>query len=189
MIFKTIDQHCDYMIKMASAKPDKVLISSFGIYAGIMPNGDDIHLKSEKYHNRIHDVFDSLVEVPSVQVLVGVPSYIECIDYCSHCAEKYIRNMIRTHMHSKRWNYSWKFSTELHLKCSVYIWKNLKRAIVGGRNMTNSSFADLSMLVKDEQVIDNIIEMYNTLWNESLDINQSNIDDLIIKQDVDKRCR
>lgn len=190
MVFTTLREHSEYLIKLASAKPDVVTIASFNIYAGIMHDGADLHTKiGREYASDAHKLLDVLKDSgSSVRILIGLPFYNECIENCRDCAEKYVKSLMRLNAHAERWPFKWKFSENLHLKSYVFEWNGkLTRAVIGGRNLSGSSSADLSLPIQDNDIIAKISSLFTKLWEEASPITQSNLDNVIFKHGIDKR--
>jgi hypothetical protein len=189
MVFTTLKEHSDYLTKLASAKPDAVSIASFNLYAGIMHDGTDLHTKvGREYKSSAHEFLDALVSCSSVRILVGVPAYDECVENCKNCAENYIKRLMRLNAHAERWPFKWRFAEDFHLKSYVFEWNGkLKRAVIGGRNLSGSSYVDLSMPIQDDSVIDKVSLLFDEWWKKSTSITQSNLDDMVIRHGIDKR--
>lgn len=190
-MFITTEDTYEQLYKWLKDKPTTVQISTFGIYAGILDSGKDIHEVGGKYSSQTHDLIDSLNEKTKVQVLVGVAPYRSCKDkgkvHCQDCYEAYGKNITRILMHARRWpNIDWRFRSELHLKCTIFNWEGgtpkgtiIKQEILGGgRNLTDSDWADVSFNLP-RNTHDAVTGYFNEQWSEALPITEENIVDYI----------
>jgi hypothetical protein len=151
-ILFTTDLYHQHILKYAELNPDTVFIATFGLYAGILDDGRDV---TSWTTNKSHEILDIIeAHCSKVYVLVGIPSLIFCDKgkKCVDCVEKYIKYCDRIVKTAQHWpSFKWKFSQNNHSKYCGFM-KSGKPigAIVGGRNFTDSDWADVSFDVTND---------------------------------------
>lgn len=180
-MFLTTDECYEELYKWLEQNPTLVQISSFGIYAGIVDSGKDIHKIGGKYTSSTHTFLDKLAETNvKTQILIGVAAYTSCKEdksQCKDCFKKYSKNMMRLLKHVENWpNFEWRFREELHLKCTIFNYKDAKkdRILGGGRNLTDSNWADISFEPPRELVPD-LKEYFINQWNVSTPVTEEKL--------------
>src|SRR5262249_47606284 len=84
-------------------KPHKVIISTYGLYAGLTEGGvDTVKQYGERYRNGPRKVFDALTECDGVHILAGITKYFSCKGDipCKDCEAKYLGQLIRLTIHA-----------------------------------------------------------------------------------------
>jgi len=142
--------HSQFLFDRVHEKPSHVLIASFGIYAGITYAGQDVTKWGEQYRTATRDLMEIMRGLPDVRMLIGVADYKSCkgkSTRCTDCEVEYVRAFMRLVNHAELFpEFKWRISTELHLKCSLFFYDKPARAagVAGGRNFTDSSWADVT---------------------------------------------
>jgi hypothetical protein len=130
-------------------------ISTFGVYAGILADGRDVTEYGGKYQNSVHELLDALAKI-NTKILVGLPPLIYC-DWqkrCPDCEENHLARLKRVALTANHWpSIEWKILPRLHMKL-VCVYKRSKPVggIVGGRNLSNSKWQDLSISLQTSHV-------------------------------------
>lgn len=129
-------------------------ISSYSIYAGI--TWDNVCTVTEFGYDNGGFKFFNLLEKRDVRtsIIVGKPMVIECRPGCPYCMEKQNQQVERIYNHQRRWPYfDWNICKEHHAK---YIIFDNHDCFIGGRNVTDSSFFDLSFFVNDASLFEEL---------------------------------
>lgn len=158
-VYKSNTEHYEALNQLIDAGPDKVLISSFGIYAGLQANGMDVHPKEE---SQIRKILEKLRPI-NTYLLVGIPDYRSCRGFtkCMHCERKFVKGILRTYELSTLYpKFSWKISRAHHSKAFISIKNGLIQAVVGGRNLTDSDWNDMSLLVSGDEILPIFIKQW-----------------------------
>lgn len=142
MIITTYDQYIEQALNIINNNEGLIRISSFGLGA---------------FPDTLTETFINEVKKHPSKIIVGT-TYLECTEGCKHCLAKNVRKSDRFFSYSEKWDV--KFTTNLHLK---YISRGNK-AIVGGINLTNSSFNDVAIVVEDLTKIHELNEHFNQIY-------------------------
>jgi hypothetical protein len=193
-MFLTQSEHSGFLFDCVARRPDKVLISTFGIYAGITYSGQDTTQWGEKYRLATRDLLESLrakgKHRPKVQMMVGVAEYKGCKGekYCKDCEIQYAKGLIRLVYHAEIFpDFEWRVSTQLHLKCAIFYYKaGPPRGVAGGRNFTDSDWADVTMELSDDQTAI-LAEHTIELWNNSPELNDKTIGVILDQQQISSK--
>lgn len=181
----TLDSFYDAIYKCIEEKPKRVLLSSFGIYAGILDDGRDVHSWGGKYKNRVHDVLDKLEKISEVNILVSMSPYRSCKGkdaFCKDCFETYGKQVTRLLKHVEKWhNFKWRFQNDSHFKTIIFVYDNNVKAVVGGRNFTNSDWADINWQI-DGQDANKLVPYFEDLWKNSSDITETALAETLAKE-------
>ena len=164
--------------KLAKQKPKEVVIASFNVYAGILHDGDDCHEWGGKYRNNVHELLDSLADA-KVSLLVGIPLFRPCKPACEECLEAHCKQANKLVKHSEKWpHFDWRFTESFHLKCCIFYYSKGSIGVTGGRNLTDSSWTDMSMVMNEKQTAQ-ARKLFNQMWAKSKEVTQENIDAII----------
>jgi len=148
-----------------------VIISSFGVYAGINEHGESMQEKYG-YESLMSDILDQSNRLQKFVVLLSEADLIECTPGCKHCKEKYEKTQKRTFAHTERWkNVSWYLTTQHHLKAVIVVKKD--KSLVtwsGGRNFTASGWSDLSFKLPQEDGMDLLRHIMKLIREKSVPI-------------------
>jgi hypothetical protein len=179
----TLDEHYQAIQQMLEAKPHTVLASSYGVFAGILEDGQDVTQWGEKFSKQAHGVLDALQEVSRVQILVGMPKYQSCRPKvgsthlrCQDCEDRYVESMARLYKHTLQWpKLRWRFSQNCTLRTWLFFYPdNTIRGLAGGRNLTDSELEDVTFELSPAQ-IKSIYSHYKRLWDGARDAHEDNI--------------
>lgn len=191
-MFITTENCYDQLYKWLEEKPAVVQISTFGIYAGILDTGKDMHEVGGKYTSQTHKLLDKLhsIEGLTVHILVGVSQYKSCKDkgktHCEDCYVTYGKQFTRLLKHVEKWpNFKWRFGEELHLKCTIFSYGddegNLshRRVLGGGRNLTDSDWADITFELPDE-LHTPMYDYFRQQWKEKFPVTEENLTNYVV---------
>lgn len=181
--------HAEYLAGLVEDKPKHVLIASFGLYCGITYDGRDTTQWGEKYQLETRDLMESMRELPDVRFLIGVADYRSCKDKvaCIDCERQYCKQLIRlTNSANLFPEFSWRVTTQLHLKCALFFWTSKARGVAGGRNFSDSSWTDCTFTLNVSQ-IKTMYEHANNAWQEAREISDETIAAIFAEQHISER--
>lgn len=187
-MFLTLEEHYNQLNKLIDTKPNKVLISTYGIYCNILDDGTDLSTYGSRYEKQSQILFDRLKGIKAqVFVLVGLYQYKSCKknDPCDDCEQAYIKGLRRLHAHANHWpEFTWKYANQCHLKCFIAIHHKQKRieAVSGGRNMTDSEWVDASFPVTEKDSLQRLVSYYSQVWKNATNITEDNLAAEIVRQ-------
>ena len=142
-ILKSQEEYFKAVIENAK-ESSSVLISSFGLWAGIMSNG-----YQTKYPCASRDALE-IIQNNNIYFIVGRPQYIPCDkDKCPHCLEKWKEQCGRIHTTLQGFGIKYRISDTYHAKYCLF--KN-GTSIVGGMNFTTSNWTDYMFVSKDKEL-------------------------------------
>ncbi len=175
-MFLDNDAHYGFMQECIKMNPKKTVMSTYGIYAGVLFDTRDTTKFGDKskYGLYTRDILDELVNFDDVSILVGISTYKSCKPNnarCIDCETNYAKQLIRIVNHAETFpSIKWKMTNELHLKCSLFFYDDMTPlGVAGGRNFTNSDWADITFELAEKQ-IETLNEYFQTLWNVSRDV-------------------
>lgn len=182
-IIADLNEHYDYLDKLLSSNPDEVLISSYGIYAGILHDGRDANLFGPKYKTRSIDTLTKMADF-SVKMLVGVTDFNPCKNNCDDCEIKYINGLLRIKNHSDRFpSINFKIMRHNHMKCFIIRKGNKFLGVTGGRNFSDSMWNDISFVLQHDDCV-RIVELFNDVYNSAVFITDETISAILNEQGI-----
>jgi len=144
---------------------DKVRISTYGIYAGVLHDGRFVNEWGPKYHNSVGEMFDVLntAGVPA-HIKIGKPMPIKCGLYdASKCAAR-IKNTRWTKRFEKmaeRWSHiKFDLCESLHSKMILI---GPHHCIWGSTNLSDSSISDLTTYTADKAFYNKMKKMFEAI--------------------------
>lgn len=184
------EKHYDYLDDCVAAKPKTVAIASFGLYAGVLADGRDTHTWGPKYQSRTRDFLESLRSVPSVKILVGLGDFRSCrgpVNRCRDCERKYALDLMRHMNHREVFpEFSWRVSFQLHLKCALFTYPNSTvRGLAGGRNLTNSVWADVSVELDSPDLLV-MAKHFAGVWTPAKTLTDTTLNGILAEQEIDE---
>lgn len=180
------DDHVRWLSDRIDEKPKSVIITSFGLYAGISYTGNDMTQIEWKFRSKTRDLMEKMRSVPDVKLLIGVPKYKSCKGRiaCVNCEGEYCKTFIRLLHHVDHFpEFKWKMATDIHMKACIFIYGNECRGISGGRNFTDSSWFDCTFELSDRN-IKTILRHIKPIWNGSVSINDQGINTLLQNEGI-----
>lgn len=193
-MFVDIQDHYDYINNCLNGEPSRIIITTFGIYAGITSSGQDSTTWGPNYAIATKSILDRIDQLGGGEVLVGVPTYRSCRDQtrCMDCERNYAKSIIRLMFHADAFsNIKWKVTTDLHLKCLLFFYDKhqsvLAKGIAGGRNFTDSDWADATFELLPYQ-IDVLVQHVDQLWKCGVDLVSANMQALMNEQGISEKA-
>ena len=151
---------------------ESVLISSYGLYAGISDTGVNTDEKWNFDKTR-QEILNQSNSGTKVVFLLSESDPIACTPDCEHCTAKNEKRDRRTQQHVQYWPaVSWHLTRDHHLK-AVIIKKTDGRVIAytGGRNFTGSNWRDLSIRLRDDDAKELLVYLIAVIKDKSLKLN------------------
>lgn len=181
--------HSNFLFDRAAEQPKHTFIASFGIYAGISYAGADTTEWGEKYQLATRDLMEAMRTLPDVRFLIGVANYKSCRGKfeCIDCEMQYCRTLVRLVNHADLFpEFQWRVTTQLHLKCALFFYDKNARGVAGGRNFSDSDWADCTF----ELPVPHIKKLYqhvNNLWEPSRPITNDTISAIFDEEEISER--
>lgn len=180
MLLDTPDKYYKALTLLA-AKFDHGIITSFGLFCGILHDYDF----SSRIPSRDRDFLNSVANHKNLTVVIGTADYFSPGKNkgCDDCVLSYTKRMIRIEKHRELFpNIKWKILSKLHSKVAVFWNEDNKVAIIGSRNFTGSENMEMSILVKDQDTTNELHNYCNYLVGIS-----TNVDlDIMIKTTIEE---
>lgn len=174
-IITNVEEHYDCIEKMLDSSPDSVFISTYGIYAGLLHDGRDANLFGPKYKTRSIDVLKKMSSIKNAKVIIGLTEFNSCKPYCDECEMKYIHNLLRIKNHADAFpSINFKMIRHNHLKCFIINKGGKYLGITGGRNLSDSSWHDISFILGNDDCI-KILEYAETVYESGVFITDDTI--------------
>tara|TARA_R110002110_G_scaffold51525_1_gene151069 strand:+ start:43 stop:648 length:606 start_codon:yes stop_codon:yes gene_type:complete len=182
------EDHFNYLAKCLDDKPKHILFSSYGLYAGITYDDRDTNEFGEKYTTRTMQIMKKMQKLTDTDIrfLVGVTSYRSCKGKtpCIDCEKQYARGLLRVINHVSRFpEFNWRITTEHHLKAYLFFYDDEIKGVGGGRNFTNSNWADASFELSKTQ-IKQLYKHVQIEWDKGIEATNSTIGTILKEQGV-----
>lgn len=186
--------HYKFLDDCIDANPDHVMISTFGIYAGLTYDGRDSTEWGDGYSLETRDLITKLQKLDNVRFLVGVANYSSCKNklQCLDCEKQYVRSLFRLIFHVEKFpEFEWRITTELHLKCSLFFYDQdcnpkLAKGVAGGRNFTNSSWPDVTFELNKAQISE-LHDYTSDIWTGSFPANDDSVTKILEHQQISEK--
>lgn len=190
-LFLSNEDHFKHLNECVAAHPRLVNIATYGIWAGITADGRDTRDWGEKYRSESRELLESMRgKVGTVRVLVGLYEYKSCRGkgFCQDCETKYVRDLFRLMNHAEVFpTFLWKVSSESHAKCTIFHYENEgPRAVTGGRNLTDSSWADVTVEL-DKMSTLRLDEHFMKMWDSGTPLTPAKINKVVEAQGISKK--
>ena len=189
-MFLNYSEHANFLVERVAERPKHTVIASYGLYAGITYSGDDTTEWGEKYQLATRDLMETMRDLPDVRLLIGVSNYKSCkgkTTNCVDCEKQYCRTLIRLVNHADLFpEFQWRTTTSLHLKCVLFFYEKNARGIAGGRNFSDSDWADCTF----ELPVQHIKKLYghvNELWDKSRVVDNVTIGQILDEEEISER--
>jgi hypothetical protein len=188
-MFITPEEHSQYHFERVADKPKTVIISTFGIYCGITYSGQDTTQWGDKYRLATRDLMEAMRGIPDVRMLIGVANYKSCRNkqQCLDCEKQYVQQLVRLVFHAELFpEFQWRVTTELHLKCSIFLYPDKPKkinGIAGGRNFTDSKWADITFELSETQ-IKTVYNHVKEQWNKAVEITDDAVAEIFRQQNI-----
>lgn len=192
-LFLTNEDHFKYLRECVEDKPRLVNIATYGIWAGITADGRDTRDWGEKYRSESREFLESMrATCGHVRILVGLYEYKSCkgkTTACQDCERKYVMDLFRLMNHAEIFpTFKWKVSNQSHAKCTILHYHDgaPSRAIAGGRNLTDSSWADVTVELDKMSTI-RLDEHFMKMWDSGTTLTPDKISKIIEDQGISKK--
>jgi hypothetical protein len=181
------DDHFAFLQECVAAKPTKVVIASYGLYAGILPDGRDVCTWGEKYKSQTRDLLEAMRGLPSVQLLIGLYEYKSCKGTvpCTDCERLYVLNLVRHMNHAEKFpEFNWRVTTQSHVKCTIFTYPNDHlKGVAGSRNFTDSTWAEVTIEL-DKMSILRLEEHINAIWTTAKILTDEVLSEIMEKEGI-----
>lgn len=151
-LFTTINEYYSAITEAAKEiQPKEAYISTFSLYAGVTDKGLDTR-KIYGYPNKTADFLDKLARNNvKTNIVVGLPETSICFDGCENCITKWNKTISRYEKTRDNWpDFNWVFINGNHTKFIVLVNSDQYRVFSGGRNLSESSWDDLTFRLPDD---------------------------------------
>jgi hypothetical protein len=178
--------HFSFLQEAIAKKPSSVLIASYGLYAGVLPDGRDTNDWGPRFKSQTRDILESLRGVKDVRILIGLYEYKSCKVKvpCSNCERKYALDLIRHLNHAEKFKeFQWRVAIASHIKCILFDYKDTKLGVAGSRNFTDSSWEDISVTL-DVDGVNQLEAHVNGVWKEAQPLNDEVIGTILEGQGI-----
>lgn len=183
-IISDLQEHYDLIEKLLDTKPDEVFVSSYGLYAGILEDGTDLNIIGPKYKTRSVDVLTKMAQTNS-KIIIGITDFKACNTLCPDCELKYIRGLLRIQAHANKFpQIKFKMTRHNHLKCFIVKKGTKYLGITGGRNLSDSSWADISFFIENEDCL-KILDIATKIYDKGLATTDESICQLLREQGIE----
>lgn len=147
----------------AATHAHKVRISTYNLYTGISATGSVVRATSTWDARRFMDVLNQPNK--DVQILVGIPPFIECNEGCEHCKERRESLIQRIDFHRKIYNnIDFRFVNKHHMKLYFFDLYDYDICFSGGVNLSNSSWSDILLEIPDPSASSELLEIFKASW-------------------------
>ncbi len=179
------DDHYSYLNDCVALRPNKVMITSYGVFAGILADGRDMSEWGKRFHTR--DLLEAMADIETVQILVGVYEYKSCKSKqdCLDCEQKYVFDLIRHLNHADKFpHFQWRVTTRSHAKCVLFTYPDdTLRGVAGGRNFTNSDWADVSVEL-DKMSALRLEQHVTEMWQAAKPLTGPSLSEIMVDQGI-----
>lgn len=143
-------------------KADEVVGASFGLYAGVT---EFKKWYLEKDNNTA--AFLEAVSPLTPKLLIGFVDRHECSPGCPHCLEKANKKRHNINATLREWpNIQWKLVKECHAKGLAFRSGKHYAALIGGRNLSDSTWPDYNLLITGQPAKD-MYQYFDQLYDQS----------------------
>lgn len=185
LLISTEDYH-EYLLDCVEKSPKRILISTFGIYAGIPENQHSDIPATRAILNKISE------KDIKTTIVIGYSKYLSCKGRsikCYSCEIKYIKSMMRLSLHAMSYpNIKWKMTDNLHLKSNIFLYDKSIICVTGGRNFTGSDWQDLSIIVEQPDDKKKMVEHFTQTSNASCVIDEQAILEVLKQQEISDKA-
>lgn len=178
-------EHHDWIFDQISKEPKNAIITTFGLWAGILHDGRDTSEWGEEYQLQTRQILDKLQHIKTA-IIVGIGEYKSCKGQksCLDCERQYAKTILRINNHALAYpDIKWRVTSKLHIKMVIFEHQNKIEGITGGRNFTNSDWEDCTVVL-DEKNCNILKDHARKLWKLSKDINDATVGEILEEQGV-----
>lgn len=182
------DSHIKWLSDRVDEQPTSVIITSFGLYAGISYAGQDMTEIGWKFRSRTRDLMEKMRSLPNVKFLIGTSRYKSCKGrtQCLDCEKQYSKEIIRLSHHVQFFpEFKWKAASDIHMKACIFIYGDRCKGISGGRNFTDSDWFDCTFELTEPN-IKTLLKHITPIWNSSKFLDDSAMESILEEQGISK---
>lgn len=183
------DEHIKWLSDRIDEKPTGVIITSFGLYAGISYAGQDMTKLGWKFKSKTRDIMEKMRPLSNVRFLIGLPKYQSCKgrSTCLDCEIQYTKNIVRISNHIELFpEFKWRTTSDLHLKSCIFLYDKVCKGISGGRNFTDSDWYDCTFELSQEH-IRKLLKHISDIWSDAKRLNDETLADILYEQGISER--
>ncbi len=164
-MFWTTEEYFKGLRNALGDKPNRVWLSTFNVYAGITKNAIDVR-KVYSITNHTANFLDQIDRLDvECNIMCGLPVFISCREDCPDCEQKKIDKLKRYKFTQQNWSgLNWKFVENFHLKYAIFEYEDKLRVFIGGRNLGDSDWVDLSLELADQETCQGVLDQAKKLW-------------------------
>jgi hypothetical protein len=174
-------------MEMLASKFDHGIITSFGVFCGILHNLDF----SYKIESHDRNFLDSIKDHNDITVIVGTGTYNspKKSGNCDDCLLAYAKRTVRIEKHREIFpNVKWKIIENLHSKVAVFWNDGNIVSIIGSRNFTGSDNMEVAIVVKDRETNLELRDYCLNLDKIAKDVDLDIIIPMMIESTKSDRC-
>lgn len=192
-LFIDSDDYFSFLEQVVKTKPKEVFIATYGLWAGIRANGDDMRTWEKwesKYKLRTREMLELMRGLPNVRIMVGLYEYKSCKKAgCVDCERKYASDIIRHVAHADTFpEFQWRLASSSHVKCVLFKLSNDKIiGTAGSRNFTDSSWDDISFGLGSKDAAA-LTTYCNGLWDKAEVLNNDCLATVFAKQKISQEA-
>lgn len=187
----SVDEHHGWIRDHVARMPDRVLITSFGVWAGILVDGRDTQEWGSKFKLETAGILRSLEEAGiESNILVGVSDYRSCKKdgVCLDCERSFVSAQLRLLAHARAFGgLRWRFTSQLHIKTVLMVFGRELVGLVGGRNFTGSDWVDCSVVL-DGAGARTLLKHNASLWGVSSVVDEESVVSFLKEQGISEEA-
>ncbi len=159
-VINNFNDLCDTVEKIFEKATD-IFIVSFGLWAGIKANGENVGRYFEVRNQQTLEV----ISQKNTKIIIGRPELYACTPGCEHCEKKHKGQVGRIDKTLDYFGIEYKIINDSHAK--FYLFNTGKwDAIIGGMNFSNSSWHDYMFHVKDKKLYNELLKDFQGWWKK-----------------------
>lgn len=178
------DQYYSSLNDILDLKPVSVSVISYGLWAGILPDGRDVTEWGEKYKSKTHDLLHRMSQIENARVIVGSYEHKNCNKtVCEHCEKKTALDLIRHLNHAQKFDtIDWKLTFKVHAKFMVFGFGNDRyMSIIGSRNLSDSSWVDIVVMTSQLNIAQGLLAKFENVWESSRVLTPDTLSDVFVE--------
>jgi hypothetical protein len=185
--------HFQYLNDCLDQSPDSVTVASYGLYAGILPDGRDVTTFGKKFESQTRNLMERMRTIHTVRMLIGLYEFKSCKGKlpCLDCEKKYALDLIRHLNHAEAFpEFQWKVTSNSHIKCILFSKRMIEAngglrlmGLAGSRNFTDSSWEDISVSLDADSVLQ-LEQHIDKIWAESRALTGDTVNSVLEEQQI-----
>lgn len=167
-ILETSEDFIREITNMVEMKPKFINMSTYGLYLGISVDNNGVVTDwNFRYPKAMRKIIDRIIELKiPCRIIVGDNSdKPECVTDCEHCKKNNENLIKRLIAHVEKFN-----SDIFQIVVKDNYHKKLISSnicyIIGGRNLTESGYEDLSFIGEDPEILKKLNESFDRTFEE-----------------------